>query len=216
MTPRSTPIRVVVIEDIRDVRDGLAMLINGTPGFQCAGSHRTIEDALDAIGANCPDVVLTDIGLPGMNGVEGTRILRERYPALSVLALTVYDDDENVFNAICAGASGYLLKNTPPGRLLESLQEVADGGAPMSPEVARRVLALFRRFRPPERTPSALTPQEMTLLKLMVEGHHYKTAAHEMGISINTVSFHLRHIYEKLQVHSKTEAVAKALREGLI
>ena len=216
MTPRSTPIRVVVIEDVRDVRDGLALLINGTPGFQCTGSHRTIEEALDALRTGCPDVVLTDIGLPGMNGVDGTRILRERYPALSILALTVYDDDENVFNAICAGASGYLLKNTPPGRLLESLQEVADGGAPMSPEVARRVLALFRQFRPPEKTPSALTPQEMTLLKLMVEGHHYKTAAHEMGISINTVSFHLRHIYEKLQVHSKTEAVAKALRDGLI
>jgi DNA-binding NarL/FixJ family response regulator len=216
MTARSTPIRVVVIEDVRDVRDGLAMLINGTPGFRCSGSFRTVEEALDAVGAERPDVVLTDIGLPGMSGVEGTRILRERYPDLSVLALTVYDDDDNVFDAICAGASGYLLKNTPPGRLLESLREVADGGAPMSPEVARRVLALFRRFRPPDRTPSALTPQEMTLLKLMVEGHHYKTAAHEMGISINTVSFHLRHIYEKLQVHSKTEAVAKALRDGLI
>jgi DNA-binding NarL/FixJ family response regulator len=216
MTARSTPIRVVVIEDVRDVRDGLAMLINGTPGFRCSGSFRTVEEALDAVNAERPDVVLTDIGLPGMSGVEGTRILRERYPDLSVLALTVYDDDENVFDAICAGASGYLLKNTPPGRLLESLREVADGGAPMSPEVARRVLALFRRFRPPDRTPSALTPQEMTLLKLMVEGHHYKTAAHKMGISINTVSFHLRHIYEKLQVHSKTEAVAKALRDGLI
>jgi DNA-binding NarL/FixJ family response regulator len=216
MTQRTTPIRVVVIEDVREVRDGLAMLINGTSGFRCAKSFRTIEDALDGIPGSRPDVILTDIGLPGMNGVEGTRILRARYPSVPVLALTVYDDDENVFNAICAGASGYLLKNTPPGRLLESLQDVADGGAPMSPEVARRVLALFRQFRPPERASVALTPQELALLKLMGEGHHYKTAANEMGISINTVSFHLRHIYEKLQVHSKTEAVAKALREGLI
>src|SRR5215218_1125319 len=171
------------------------MLINGTPGFVCANSYRTMEEALRGMAGSTPDVILTDIGLPGMDGVEGTRLLRERFPSVPVLALTVYDDDENVFNAICAGASGYLLKNTPPGRLLESLEEVADGGAPMSPEVARRVLAL---------------------LKLMVEGHHYKTAASEMGISINTVSFHLRHIYEKLQVHSKTEAVAKALRERLI
>jgi DNA-binding NarL/FixJ family response regulator len=128
----------------------------------------------------------------------------------------VYDNDVNVFNAICAGASGYLLKNTPPARLLESLKEVTDGGAPMSPEIARRVITLFREFRPPERASCHLTPQETELLKLMVEGHHYKTAAREMGISTNTVSFHLRHIYEKLQVHSKTEAVAKALRERLV
>lgn len=216
MTTRSMPVRVVLIEDLREVREGLSILINGTPGFRCAATFRTMEDALAGMSSSQPDVILTDIGLPGMSGVEGTRLLRERFPLVPILALTVYDDDANVFNAICAGASGYLLKNTPPGRLLESLQEVADGGAPMSPEVARRVLALFRQFRPPERAPSALTPQEMTVLKLMVEGHHYKTAASEMGISINTVSFHLRHIYEKLQVHSKTEAVAKALREHLV
>ena len=151
-----------------------------------------------------------------MDGIEGTRILRERFPAVPILALTVYDDDDNVFNAICAGASGYLLKNTPPARLLESLREVVDGGAPMSPDVARRVITLFREFRPPERASYHLTPQETDLLKLMVEGHHYKTAARAMDISVNTVSFHLKHIYEKLQVHSKSEAVAKALRERLI
>jgi DNA-binding NarL/FixJ family response regulator len=214
--PRAGPINVVIIEDLREVREGLAMLINGTSGFRCVSSYRTMEEALDGISGSRPDVILTDIGLPGMNGVEGTRIMRDRFPDVPILALTVYDDDENVFNAICAGASGYLLKNTPPARLLESVQEVAAGGAPMSPEVARRVLNLFRQFRPLERAPSALTSQEMALLKLMVEGHHYKTAAKEMGISINTVSFHLRHIYEKLQVHSKTEAVAKALRDHLI
>jgi DNA-binding NarL/FixJ family response regulator len=215
-TPPGRTVRVTLIEDVREVRESLSLLINGTRGFACAHSYRSMEDALAGIDGSMVDVILTDIGLPGMGGVEGTRVLRERYPNVPVLALTVYDDDDNVFNAICAGASGYLLKNTPPARLLESLREVADGGAPMSPEVARRVLGLFRQFRPPERHPVNLTPQELTLLKLMVEGHHYKTAAHEMGISINTVSFHLRHIYEKLQVHSKTEAVAKALREGLI
>jgi DNA-binding NarL/FixJ family response regulator len=209
-------VRVVLIEDVREVREGLAMLVNGTAGFRCAGSYRSMEEALAGIGGSRPDVILTDIGLPGMDGVEGTRILHERYPQVPILALTVYDDDENVLNAICAGASGYLLKSTPPARLLESLRELAAGGAPISPEVARRVLKLFREFRPPERTSCDLTPQEMTLLKLMVEGHHYKTAAAQMGISVNTVSFHLKHVYEKLQVHSKTEAVAKALRERLI
>jgi DNA-binding NarL/FixJ family response regulator len=215
---RSTdvPIRVVIIEDLREVREGLAMLITGTSGFCCAGSYRTMEDALSGIAGSRPDVILTDIRLPGMDGIEGTRLLRGRFPAVPILALSVYDDDENVFNAICAGASGYLLKSTAPARLLESLREVVDGGAPMSPDVARRVITLFREFRPPARASYDLTPQETELLKLMVEGHHYKTAAREMGISINTVSFHLKHIYEKLQVHSKTEAVAKTLRERLL
>jgi len=212
----TSPLRVVIIEDLREVRDGLTAIIDATNGFQCAGSYRTMEDALKGIAGTRPGVILTDIGLPGMNGIEGTRILRERFPEVPILALSVYDDDDNVFNAICAGASGYLLKNTPPGRLLESLREVADGGAPMSPEVARRVVTVFRQFRPPDRASYRLTPQEMALLTLMVEGHHYKTAADAMGISINTVSFHLKHIYEKLQVHSKTEAVAKALRERVI
>ena len=210
------PVRVVIIEDLREVRDGLAVLIHGTNGFQCASSYRTMEEALKGIDGSRPDVILTDIGLPGMDGIEGTRILRERFPEVPILALTVYDDDENVFNAICAGASGYLLKNTAPARLLESLREVVDGGAPMSPEVARRVVRLFREFRPPERASCHLTPQETALLRLMVEGHHYKTAARELGVSTNTVSFHLKHVYQKLQVHSKTEAVAKALRERLI
>lgn len=210
------PVRVVVIEDLREVREGLTMLINGTSGFQCASSYRTMEDALKGIEGTRPDVILTDIGLPGMGGIEGTRLLRERFPEVPILALSVYDDDDNVFNAICAGASGYLLKNTAPARLLESLRDVANGGAPMSPEVARRVLRLFREFRPPEPASYRLTPQETELLKLMVEGHHYKTAAHELGITTSTVSFHLKHVYEKLQVHSKSEAVAKALRERLI
>lgn len=209
-------VRVVIIEDLREIRDGLAMLINGTTGFHCVSTYRTMEDALDGIAASRPDVILLDIGLPGMDGIAGTRLLRERCSGVPILALTVYDDDDNVFNAICAGASGYLLKNTPPARLLESLREVADGGAPMSPEVARRVVKLFREFRPSERAAYRLTPQETELLRLMVEGHYYKTAARDMGISTNTVSFHLKHIYQKLQVHSKTEAVAKALRERLI
>jgi DNA-binding NarL/FixJ family response regulator len=206
----------MVIEDVRDVREGLTVLINGTAGFRCASAHRTMEEALAAVDASRPDVVLADLGLPGMSGVEGIGILRARRPEVPILALTVYDNDDQVFRAICAGASGYLLKNTPPARLLESIREAFTGGAPMSPEVARRVLRLFREFRPPDTAEYRLTPQESELLRLLVEGHHKKTAASEMDISVNTVSFHLKNIYSKLQVHSKTEAVAKALRERLV
>lgn len=216
MTPGENPIKVILIEDQRDVREGLAVLINGSPGFRCVAAFRTMEDALRAMGNSLPDVVLTDIGLPGMSGVEGIRLIKERSPDLPIVALTIYDDDEDVFDALCAGASGYLLKNTPPARLLESLQEVASGGAPMSPEVARRVIKLFRKFRPPDQVPHHLTPQETELLRLIIDGHSYKTAAAKLGISTSTVSFHLQNVYQKLQVHSKSEAVAKALRNKLV
>lgn len=209
-------IDVMVIEDVRDVRDGLMALINGTAGFRCAAAYRTMEDALAGFDRIHPDVILTDIGLPGMSGIDGIRILRERCPETPILALTVYDNEDRVFKALCAGASGYLLKTTAPARLLESIQDAFSGGAPMSPEVARRVVRLFRDFRPPDNAAYRLTPQESELLRLLVEGHHKKTAATEMGISVNTVSFHLKNIYAKLQVHSKSEAVAKALRERLV
>ena len=133
-----------------------------------------------------------------------------------LLMLSVYEDDERIFDALCAGACGYLLKRTSPARLLESLKEAVQGGSPMSPEVARRVVALFRDFRPPEKADYQLTPHETRLLKLLVEGHTYKTAAAELGVSISTIAFHMKHVYEKLQVHSKSEAVAKALLNRLI
>jgi DNA-binding NarL/FixJ family response regulator len=214
--PQPERLRVAIIEDERDIRECLSVLVNGTPGFSCTGSYRTMEEALEGIRRNVPDVVLSDIGLPGMSGIEGVRILKERHPQLLVLMLTVYDDDDRIFDAMCAGACGYLLKKTPPARLLDSLQEAAQGGAPMSPEVARRVIALFREIRPPERADYELTPHETRLLKLFVEGHNYKTAAAELRVSVNTVNFHVRSIYEKLQVHSRSEAVAKALINRLV
>ena len=209
-------IRVAIVEDERDIRECLTFLVNGTEGYSCTGSYRTMEEALDKIPRQPPDVVLSDIGLPGMSGIEGVRLLKERHPDLLLLMLTVYDDDERIFDAMCAGAVGYLLKKTPPARLLDSLKEAVAGGAPMSPEVARRVIALFREIRPPERADYQLTPHETRLLKLFVEGHNYKTAAAELGVSINTVNFHVRSIYEKLQVHSRSEAVAKALLNRLV
>ena len=216
-TPQTSPeIKVAIVEDMRDVREGLALLINGTSGFRCVGRFRSMEEAAANIAREMPDVVLTDIGLPGMDGIEGIRLLRQHHSSLPFIALTVYDDDDRIFDALCAGACGYLLKNTQPARLLEALREVAAGGAPMSPEVAKRVIRLFQEFAPPKASPCHLTPQEKELLKLLVAGHSYKSAANEMKISYHTVSFHLRNIYEKLQVHSKTEAVSKALREKLV
>lgn len=209
-------IKAAIIEDQRDIREGLATLVNGTAGYRCTGSYRSMEEALDRIASDPPDVVLCDIGLPGMSGIEGIGVLKERHPGLSLLMLTVYDDDDRIFDALCAGACGYLLKRTPPARLLESLREAVSGGAPMSPEVASRVISLFREIRPSERADYDLTPHESRLLKLLVDGHNYTTAADELKVSYNTVKFHMRHIYEKLQVHSKSEAVAKAMRERLI
>src|SRR6266487_2426060 len=215
-TAAQTVIKVAIVEDRREIREGLAMLIGGTEGFHCTGSYRSAEEALDKIEHNQPDAVLMDIGLPGMSGIQALQLLKERYPKMLLLMLTVYDDDERIFDAMCAGASGYLLKKTPPAKLLESLREAVAGGAPMSPEVARRVIALFREIRPPDRAHYDLTPHETRLLKLLVEGHNYKTASAALGVTTSTISFHLQRIYEKLQVHSKSEAVSKALRNRLV
>ncbi|MBX7173783.1 MAG: response regulator transcription factor [Pyrinomonadaceae bacterium] len=209
-------IKVAIIEDRREIREGLAMLITYTDGFECTGKYGSMEEALASIRHKLPDVVLSDIGLPGMDGIEGIRILKEKYPHLTILMLSVYDDNERIFDALCAGACGYLLKKTPPAKLIESLRDAISGGAPMSPEVARKVITLFRDFRPPEKVNYDLTPHEIRLLKLLVEGHSYKTAAAELRVTVNTISFHLKNIYEKLQVHSKSEAVAKALQNRLI
>ena len=215
-TPSKSIIRTAIVEDMRDIREGLATLINFTDGFSCTGSYRSMEEAIPRIRHSLPDVLLSDIGLPGMSGIEGIRILKEQYPQMTVLMLTVYDDDDRIFDAICAGASGYLLKRTPPAKLLENIREAVSGGAPMSPEVAMRVIRLFREVRPPEKVDYDLTPHESRLLKLLVEGHNYTTAAEELKVSYNTIKFHMRHIYEKLQVHSKSEAVAKAMKNRLV
>ena len=209
-------IRAVIVEDQKDLREGLATLINYTPGFECSGAFRSMEEAMSRIKFDQPDIVLSDIGLPGMSGIEGITILKEKYPELITLVLSVYDDDERIFDALCAGASGYLLKHTEPAELLKSIREAVTGGAPMSPEVASRVISLFREVRPPERVDYDLTPHEVRLLRLLVEGHNYVTAAEELKITYNTIKFHVRNIYDKLQVHSKSEAVAKAMRDRLV
>lgn len=208
--------RVAIVEDMPDIRDGLAVLIGGTAGFACAGTFRSMEDALAGLDASAPDLMLVDIGLPGMSGLDGIRLLKERRPEIVLVVLTVYDDDKRIFDALCAGASGYLLKKTPPAKLLESLSEAYRGGGPMSPEVAGRVIELFRRVRPPETAECRLTPHELRLLRLLVDGHQYKTAAAQLNVSLSTIRFHMQQIYRKLQVHSKSEAVSRAFRSGLI
>jgi DNA-binding NarL/FixJ family response regulator len=210
------PLRVGIVEDQREIREGLAALVGGTPGYECTGAYRSVEEALRELPARVPQVLLLDVGLPGMSGIEGIPLLKARCRGLAIVMLTVYNDDERIIQAVCAGACGYLLKKTPPVRLLEGLREVAEGGAPMSPEIARRIVHLFREHRPPERSEHQLTPHETRLLQLLVEGHNYKTAAAEIGVTVHAISFHMRHIYEKLEVHSKSEAVAKALRQGLV
>lgn len=208
--------KVAIIEDRPKIRSALENLIKYTEGLFCLGSFSSMEAALETLPKNLPDVLLCDIGLPGMDGISGIRILKEKYPRLAVLMLTVYDDDDRIIEAICAGATGYLLKHTSHQTLIASIKEVIKGGAPMSPEIARRVMELFRRNPPPKQTDYNLTPHELRLLKLLVEGHNYNTAAQELNVSINTVSFHIKNIYDKLQVHSKSQAVAKALKSGLI
>lgn len=210
------PVRVAVVEDQEQTRRGLAALIAGTPGFQVMGAFGSMEEALRRLDAGPPDVALLDIGLPGMSGIEGVRRLKALHPQVQILMLTVYADNDHVFEAICAGACGYLLKDTPPTRLLEAIRELYDGGAPMSPEIARKTVTMFQRVVPPRTEDGRLSARETEVLRLLAEGHAYKTAAAELNVSLDTVRFHVRHIYEKLHVHSKSEAVAAALRSGLV
>jgi DNA-binding NarL/FixJ family response regulator len=209
-------IEVALIDDDRVLREGLAQLIDGDPQMRCGQQHDSVEAALAARPAAEPDVILLDIHLPGILGSEGVGRLCERYVRAVVLMLTVYDSEDKVFESICNGASGYLLKKTPPARLIEHIREAHEGGAPMSPEVARNVIELFRRVRPKPAARHPLTPQEVKLLALLADGHSYQNAAGQLDISINTVRNHVRSIYDKLHVHTKSEAVAKALKHGII
>ncbi len=209
-------ILTAIVEDDRATREGLSLLIDGTPGYRCIGSYRSVEEALRPRSSEQPDVLLLDIHLPGMLGSEGVRVFKEKYPALQILMLTIYAEQDLVFESICNGASGYLLKKTPPAKLLEAIREAYEGGAPMSPEIARKVVVLFQKTGPPPKLDEQLTPQEVRLLKLLAEGYSYQSAADQLNISLNTVRNYIRSIYEKLHVHSKSEAVSKALRSRLI
>jgi len=208
---------VAIVEDRAEIRDGLRTVLSGTKGYRCTGAYASMEEAFEQLPTALPHIALIDLGLPGMSGIDGIRALRKRHPKIRVLVLTIYEDDDRIFEALCAGACGYLLKaQTSPTKLIEALGEVIAGGAPMSSEVAKRVIALFQKMRPPDESDYKLTPHELRILRLLVEGHNYKTTAAELKVSTNTVAFHIKSIYEKLEVHSKSEAVSKALRTRLI
>src|SRR5260370_266606 len=214
MTP-DQPIRVAIVEDDKSRRQGLALLIGGTPGYECVGEFRSVEDALRSVIPE-PHVLLLDRHWRGMLGSDGVRLFREEYPAVQIVMLTVFEEQEKVFESICNGACGYLLKKTAPARLLEAIAEAHQGGAPMSPEIARKVITLFRSMPPAEKQDQPLTPQEVRLLGLLAEGYSYQSAAGQLDITANTIRNHIRSIYDKLHVHSKSEAVSKALRNRII
>jgi DNA-binding NarL/FixJ family response regulator len=209
-------ITVAIVEDQKTTRDGLARLVERTPGYHLTGAFGSMEEALPALASAPVDVVFSDIGLPGMSGIAGVRQIKVDSPATQILILTVYDDNDHVFEAVCAGASGYLVKDTPPERLREAMRELSAGGAPMSPEIAHKVLSMFQRLAPPREEPVRLSPRELELLRLLADGHSYKTAASELALSMDTIRFHIRNIYDKLHVHSKSEAVVKAFRTGVL
>lgn len=209
-----TPVRVVIYEDNNALRETMKMIIDYTPGYTCTGAYANCLSLLKDIDSSKPQVILMDIDMPGMNGIEAVEVVKSNHPGIAVIMQTVFDDNNNIFNAICAGADGYLLKNTPPARLISGIEEVMSGGAPMSASVARKVLESQRNINLKQE--STLSEREKQLLKLLVEGYSYKLVADKLFISVGTVQTHIKHIYEKLQVNSKAGAVAKAIKDKLV
>jgi DNA-binding NarL/FixJ family response regulator len=209
-TPKD--IGVALIEDEKEVRQGLSYILNHTEGFRCVGEFKSYEDALSTL-STPPDVLLSDIGLPGMTGDIGTGLFKKKFPSAAIIMLTVYRDDERIFRSIVAGASGYILKKEPPGKILEAIKEVHAGGAAMSAETAIKVLDAFRKLTPRRSEHELLTDREEEILQELVKGNSYKSTADHLFISVHTVRFHIRSIYEKLHVHSKSQAVVKALKD---
>jgi DNA-binding NarL/FixJ family response regulator len=209
----STPIRVAVVEDDKMVREVLEILLNGSPGFQCVATYENGEDAVAGLPAVDPDVVLMDINLPGMNGIECMTRLKELDLLMLFIMLTIFEDSDAIFQSLSAGASGYLLKQTPPARLLEAIHDVYDGGSPMSREIARKVVQSFQHPSTPTETNIVLTKREEEILSYIVKGLFYKEIASLLSIGVETVRTHIRHIYEKLQVRTRSEAIVKYLKK---
>ena len=202
---------VSLVEDDDEIRQTFKFLINNAEGFKCISDFRDCETAIPALQKDPPDVLLMDITLPGMSGIEGVRILHDKMPNLDIIMLTVHKSDEVIFDSLCAGACGYLMKNTPPQKILDAIKEVLDGGSPMSTAIARKVITSFRVTKD-----SPLTKRETEVLNELCKGKSYKSIAETLFVSEDTVHFHIKNIYRKLQVHSKSEAVAKAIKQKLV
>lgn len=211
-------IKVAIIEDNETIREGLSALINGTEGYKCIAAFRDCETFLTKLNQLDPDVVLMDIGLPGMSGIEGVQQAIKKNPDLNILMLTIYEDSEKVFDALCSGASGYLVKKTPPAKLLEAIKDAYEGGSPMSSGIARQVINAFKETKVKNSTAEdyKLSSREVEVLNLLADGYNYQEIAENMFISVDTVRHHIRNIYKKLHVHSQSEAVAKAIRKKII
>ncbi len=213
-------IRIAIFEDNKLFRDAMQAILNGTQGYCCCGAFDNGNQIASDIGRSRPDVVLMDIEMPGISGIEATRQIRAQFPAVRVLIQTVFNDADKIFHAMCSGASGYILKNDPPGRYLEAITEVYNGGAPMSMTVAKKMLGFFSNKNvilvSPSNIDYQLTNREKELLNLMIEGHDYRTIAEKTYISYDTVRTHVKHIYQKLHVASRNEAVMKAIQQGLV
>lgn len=209
-------IKVAIFEDNANLREGLFQLINGSQGFSCVGAFPNCDHLLKNISESKPDVVLMDIQMPGINGIEGVKIIKENFPSTKVLMETIFEDDEKVFASICYGAEGYILKNTAPVEILESIKEIYEGGSPMTPSVANRVLKMMRTKHQEIPDSFHLTKRENEILSCLVKGMSYKMVADVCVISLDTVNMHVKNIYRKLQVHSKSEAVVKAIRGKIV
>jgi DNA-binding NarL/FixJ family response regulator len=209
MTFPSPPVRVALVEDDPEVRAGLQLLIGSSASCVCVGAYPTGEEALKRLPAAAAHVVLMDINLPGMSGIDCIRALKTQRPEMQIMMLTVFEDHDRIFRSLSAGASGYLLKQTPPAKLLEAILELRQGGSPMSTQIARRVVEAFQKPAPSENRTAVLSPREKEIIALLAKGYLYKEIASQLGLSVETIRTHIHNIYEKLHVRTRTEAVMK-------
>lgn len=210
-------IRVTIFEDNSQLRDGLFNLIEASEGFLCAGAFANCSRVVENIEETKPDVILMDIEMPGINGIEAVRLVKQKFPEVKILMETIFEEDDKIFQSICNGAEGYILKNTPPTEILEAIKEIYEGGAPMTPAIALKVMRMFKEnLSSDAKDGFNLSAREKEILKFLVEGMSYKMIADACFISLETVRGHIKNIYEKLQVHSKSEAVAKAIKGRIV